>query len=159
MLGQKMKLGFWTVAAIAVAAVVTLLGAWGVYAATGRMGEPPVELAGSAWVLVQWESGADVSAPDTPAPGASITLLFEEDRLAGSAGCNRYFGGYEVEGEELSVGMIGSTMMACAPEVMEMEARYLAALGATESFRLQDGQLVLHSAAATLTFQADAAAE
>ena len=49
-----------------------------------------------------------------------------EDRIAGKSGCNQYMGSV-TEGEmpgDLTVGLLAGTMMACPPEIMELEDRY-----------------------------------
>ena len=76
--------------------------------------------AGPEWVLRSLDH-------DEPAPGEpEITLLFEDNRIAGGSGCNRYMGSV-TEGDmpgDLTVGLLAGTMMACPPEVMELEDRY-----------------------------------
>src|SRR3712207_7166462 len=49
---------------------------------------------------------------DLPA-GVPATLEFEEERLSGSAFCNRYTAGHRLAGRSLTVDGIGTTMMAC----------------------------------------------
>ena len=76
--------------------------------------------AGPEWVLRNLDR-------DEPAPGEpEITLLFEEDRIAGKSGCNQYMGKV-TEGDlpgDLTVGLLAGTMMACPPEIMDLEDRY-----------------------------------
>ena len=51
-----------------------------------------------------------------------ITAEFKsaEGQVGGSAGCNNYFGGYEINNNELTINPpIGSTMMACPEPIME----------------------------------------
>lgn len=60
-----------------------------------------------------------------------VTLLFDaEGRMYGRGGCNRYNGGYTLEGERLSISPnVAATMMACvAPAVMEQEHAYFQSL-------------------------------
>ncbi len=76
--------------------------------------------AGPEWVLRNLDRNEP--APDEP----EITLLFEEDRIAGKSGCNQYMGSV-TEGQmpgDLTVGLLAGTMMACPPEIMELEDRY-----------------------------------
>jgi heat shock protein HslJ len=70
------------------------------------------------------------------------TLSFDgSQRVSGSTGCNRYTAGVTLTGSEIRVGDPASTRMACAPAVMAQEQRFLAALTAVRSHRL-DGDAV-----------------
>jgi len=60
--------------------------------------------------------------------GTTITAKFTDDsKITGSAGCNHYGGEYLLDGANLSISSLFSTLMYCTePEgVMEQEARYL----------------------------------
>lgn len=98
-------------------------------------GEPP--LVGSHWRAERID-GEPVLADATP------TLAFvESDRVAGSGGCNRFFGGVTFsDGGRLKFGALASTKMACAPPVLDQEQRFLDALAASTHYRV-DGALVL----------------
>ena len=64
--------------------------------------------------------------------------------MTGSAGCNSYFGEYEVTTNRLSIpGPIAATEMACLePEgVMEQETLYLAILKSADSYQIQGNEL------------------
>jgi heat shock protein HslJ len=95
---------------------------------------------GGEWELTEL---AGQPAP-TGGGGRRATLRFESDtaRVAGFAGCNRYFGTYTVDGTALRFGPIGMTRMACA-EGMELEQQLGAALEATRSYTLNANQLSL----------------
>lgn len=96
--------------------------------------------AGAEWELIELAG--------QPAPagvgGRRATIRFEPDtaRVAGFAGCNRYFGTYTVDGTALRFGAIGMTRMACA-EGMGLEQQLGAALEATRSYTLNANQLTL----------------
>lgn len=86
---------------------------------------------------------------------AQSTLEFTpEGRIAGRGGCNRYGGSVKVSGASLLIDQVFSTKMACAPALMDQETRYLAALQAVRSFRMDGSKLVLVDAtgAARLRF-------
>lgn len=59
-------------------------------------------------------------------PDGVPTLELEMDgkRVSGFAGCNRYFGTFELAGQQLSFSPMGSTRMAC-PSTMQLESRFL----------------------------------
>lgn len=52
-----------------------------------------------------------------PPPGVEATLLVEEGRISGSAGCNEYTGPVEMTGTSLRVGNLSITERACVDAV------------------------------------------
>ena len=73
-------------------------------------------------------------------------MQYKDGRLAGSAGCNRYFAGAK-EGDmpgDLVIASVGSTRKMCAPEEMAIETRYLKKLKNVNKFGFLYGQLMLH---------------
>ena len=91
----------------------------------------------------------------SPAPlGAGArraTVRFDADtaRVAGFAGCNRYFGTYTLEGAALRFGGIGMTKMACA-QGMALEQQLAAALDATRRYKVGERELTLLNDAGTV---------
>jgi heat shock protein HslJ len=114
-------------------------------AACGSQPEPE-GLDGTSWVLRALH-GQD------PAPGTTLTLVFEGDAFYGYAGCNAYGqlaageggmgGGYATAGKSLSFPEVAVGEVDCpAPSgVMEQEAAYLEALRSADAFRLAGDQL------------------
>jgi heat shock protein HslJ len=76
-------------------------------------------------------------------PGTQITVEFRAGQVAGSAGCNRYFGSYQLDANNLTLGPLGTTMMVCETDVGGQERLYLAALEKVASYRIVDGLLEL----------------
>jgi len=73
-----------------------------------------------------------------------VTLTFDkENRVAGQAPCNRYFGSNEAELPDFRMGPIGSTRMAC--EHLELEGTYFAALMAMRTAEISENKLILRS--------------
>lgn len=73
----------------------------------------------------------------------SLTLN-REGRVLGHAGCNSWFGHYQLNGNQLQIERIAATRKLCAPALMEQENRYLAALPNTVRWDFSDtGQLQL----------------
>ena len=105
-------------------------------------GSSPLE--GSTWVLGSY-MGAEGSMV-TALPDIEATATFLDGQVSGMGSCNRYFGSYEVDGSSLSFSPLGSTMMACQPEVMEQEAAFLAAMGSSVAFEISNDQLLLQDA-------------
>jgi heat shock protein HslJ/membrane-bound inhibitor of C-type lysozyme len=100
-----------------------------------------LELGQTEWLL---EDINDTGIIDN----SHLTLSFDEkeNRLYGSAGCNRYFGNYTINGHDLKIHpALGATMMACVAEaMMNQERRYMDLLPTmTEAVITRDGFLVL----------------
>lgn len=86
--------------------------------------------------------------------GAEITAQFDGTRVAGKAGCNRYFGGYSLNGSALMFKGMGSTRMACAEAIMQAEQAFLKALAAATSYTVNGNTLTIAYDGGTLVFQA-----
>ncbi|MGQ0532626.1 MAG: META domain-containing protein [Caulobacteraceae bacterium] len=123
-------------AAMAIVACVS-----GLVAAACASNAPTAILADTRWTVA--------SLNGEPVAEAVSTIEFSGDRISGSGGCNRYFGGYEVTGAEtLVIRGIGSTEMACEPaEIMTREQGYFTALNAVRSYRRDGDQLTLSAVA------------
>lgn len=92
----------------------------------------PPSLDGTAWVL----NGND-----------AVILQFEQGRVSGSDGCNRFNGPYLSRGTSLTIGPpLAATKMACAPLLLQQAARFNQALAATRFFRREGAQLRLLAA-------------
>lgn len=108
---------------------------------------PQTELSGTRWTVATL-GGHSLSAN---AP----TIEFEQDRIAGTGGCNRYFGEYDADASAISIRQIGSTEMACEPAIMTREAEFFAALNAARTYsRLGDTLLINDGAGGTITLRA-----
>ena len=88
-----------------------------------------------------------------PIEGTTLTAIFSEDaRVAGSAGCNRYFGRADAETGRMRVGPLGSTLMACeANGVMTQEQRFLELPQSASSYSVIGDQLRLGPSRGTVT--------
>jgi uncharacterized lipoprotein YbaY/heat shock protein HslJ len=96
-------------------------------------------LEGVTWQLTEYLDQAGVATtPATPA-----TLTFAEGRIGGNAGCNSFSGDYTVDGQQLTVGQVASTMMACAEPAMDQEQALFANLGQVVAYEVVEGQLRL----------------
>jgi heat shock protein HslJ len=69
-----------------------------------------------------------------------ITLTFSENnRLAGSSGCNRYMGSFKVTGKQFEIkSPLASTRMACPEALMRREKQFLEALSAAKSYQINN---------------------
>jgi heat shock protein HslJ len=100
------------------------------------------ELLGTRWALVHL-GGEPVSLPDG-AQEPFLALESAESRAVGYGGCNRFTGGYELSGQDLSFKQMASTRMAC-PD-MQTESAFMKALDATARWQISGAQLDLFSA-------------
>jgi heat shock protein HslJ len=99
---------------------------------------------GTLWTLVSYID--DEGSLSTVPAGTTITAEFQAGKLVGDAGCNAYSGAYEVEGDRLTLGPLGATMMSCGSTADLHERAYLAALETASSYEILDGQLQLADA-------------
>ena len=53
--------------------------------------------------------------------GSTITVTFTEDSLSANAGCNTLRGGASIDGDELVVSQLASTMKACEEPLMAQD--------------------------------------
>lgn len=101
-------------------------------------GGPPRDLTVREWVVESIDGRGVVDNSRT-------TLVFDPRRqISGRAGCNRYTGSLQIQGGRLEARSLTSTRMICVPALMDQEARFLKALDAASTWRLQpDGSLLL----------------
>ena len=73
-----------------------------------------------------------------------VFLAFETaDKVAGFAGCNRFFGAFDQSGDRLTMGPLATTRMACEPEISKREKKFLELLEKARLFELTDGEIAL----------------
>ncbi|MEO3472272.1 META domain-containing protein [Roseomonas sp. CAU 1739] len=71
-------------------------------------------------------------------------ITFTDEHTAhGSSGCNRFMGGFTLEGATLQFDPVAGTRMACEPPLMEREQRFHAALEAVRGWRMDGAALLL----------------
>ncbi len=96
------------------------------------------DLENQKWVLL--ELGRDQPLPED----IEISLVFQNDRVSGSSGCNGYFAGVVGPNPgELAFNGMGATRMACPEPVMDLERRYLKALAGASGYTFLAGRLAL----------------
>lgn len=94
-------------------------------AAVDHAPPPTAELLDTRWKLIAIENQPIVTKP--PPDEAHLMLGSSDNTVAGYSGCNRFSGGFTLEGEALSFGPLLSTERACI-DSMDLEAHYLQAL-------------------------------
>jgi len=101
---------------------------------------PPGQLAGTNWSFVS--IGGVTVAEDRP-----TSLAFDGERMSGSAGCNRFSGGYESDGKTLTAGPLMATKMACPGAGMTQEGAFFQLMRGPVSLDFPaDGTLILTGA-------------
>jgi heat shock protein HslJ len=105
---------------------------------------PPPRLEGVQWEVTGYNNGRQ--AVVSPKIGTRLTLAFQDGRVSGSSGCNRFHGEFKVEGNALKVGPLATTRMACEDEVMTQERQFLQALESATTWKIVRGMLDVHRA-------------
>jgi len=106
-------------------------------------------LPGTRWVVTGFT--LDGAGGVLPA-GVRLTVDFGTDGgIGGTAGCNSYFATLTLTEEGIAVTGIGSTEMACEPEIMDRESRFLTALGRAVTVTRDGDRLTLASADGSAT--------
>jgi heat shock protein HslJ len=101
----------------------------------------PMSLEGPTWVLDQKASNLEAIAPEYV-----VTATFDDGRLSGSSGCNRYNTTYTVRGSRLRVSRnIASTLIACNQDASNVESSYLARLPTARTFSIRRDRLTVQT--------------
>jgi heat shock protein HslJ len=83
-----------------------------------------------------------------------VTARFEAGRVSGFSGCNRFTGGYTLDGDSVVVGPLAGTMMACSDPQMAIEKTFLSGLTGALRKAISGDRLTLTSASGdVLAFQ------
>ena len=98
------------------------------------------DLEGTSWSVDELVIEGTLTAP---IENSVITAQFLDGSVSGIASCNNYFGPYETDGDEIAFGPLGTTLMACNPELGPRETAYLARLSAANRFELDRNSLTL----------------
>ena len=93
----------------------------------------------------------------TLADDVELFVQFETDgEVAGFAGCNRFFGSYELTENTIKIGPLGTTRMACPPDVTAFEFSFIEALQAAATVARADTRIALRSDKGPTTVRFDA---
>jgi heat shock protein HslJ len=94
------------------------------------------DLAGTSWEVIGYNNGKQ--AVTSLLAGTTLTAEFGKDgNLSGNSGCNTYNGTYTVTGDQIKIGPLATTRMACPQEIMDQETQYLAALQSAATYRVE----------------------
>ncbi len=103
-------------------------------------------LDGTSWALASLPAADPPSVPNASPAARGASARFEDGRIAGSDGCNRYSASYTETGSTIEIDpRMVSTRMACPPEVMERAAAFTSALTRARRFEIDADRLELRS--------------
>jgi heat shock protein HslJ len=94
------------------------------------------DLGGTSWDVIGYNNGKQ--AVTSVLAGTTLTADFGKDgKLSGNSGCNTYNGTYTTTGNQIKIGPLATTRMACPQEIMDQETQYLAALQSADKYRIE----------------------
>lgn len=117
----------------------------------GCGGDPERLLQGVTWNITHIDN-----QPASNNANAHLQFL-ANNKIAGSSGCNRFFGKYTLTGETLTFEDIGSTRMACSSELMAQEKSLFQVLASVRGFSFDTAdvqRLRLHADAMDVRLEA-----
>lgn len=97
---------------------------------------PGTTLLNTRWQLVYLGDEPVTANPDHPAPHLRLT---DQQEARGNGGCNRFNGNFTHQNDQLTLGPLTATEMACP--ALETEQHYMDALASSHRYRL-DGELL-----------------
>ena len=98
-------------------------------------GQPDIN---GAWTVTS-VAGEQIALPDSLAEATPyIEFNAENGRVHGYTGCNIMNGTYTLDGSDLSLGQMATTMMAGPQELMELESKVLDAVNGAASVQQTD---------------------
>ena len=88
---------------------------------------------------------ASLGGTETPASIATTLVIAADGKVSGRGGCNGFGGNATIQGRVIRFSRMVSTMMACEPDKMAQEQRFLKALERVHrwSFQRRSGRLAL----------------
>lgn len=103
---------------------------------------PPPKDEGKTWKLAAFGQPDDLTLVPVDI-SATLTMDLLEKKFFGNGGCNRYSGVIFSGEGGLRFGEIMSTKMACPGEAMAIENNFLTMLPTVNTYRVEEGQLIL----------------
>ena len=99
---------------------------------------PADPLGGTAWELMAYRKSR-------PIAGTSTTAVFENGLVHGTAGCNSYSGAYQVDADQITIGPLAITEMACLEPagLMDQEMLFMEYMSTVRTVKFVDDQLQL----------------
>ncbi len=102
----------------------------------------PAEAIQGQWEVTSYYAGTAVTSV---LGGVSLTAEFNSDgTVSGNTGCNTFNGPYEIDGENITIGPLTTTLAACGTmELDQQQSDYLNALALARTFEVAAGRLDL----------------
>lgn len=100
------------------------------------------------WQLV---SGSVDGVAVQPEANNPLTIDFDGESFSGHAGCNSYSGSFTQDGNEIELGEIAITQMAC--ESLDLETLFTAALSNVDTASVDGEELTLSGPNSELVFE------
>ena len=102
----------------------------------------PTQAIHGEWEVVSYYDGG--TAITSVLGGVTMTAEFQDGTVSGTTGCNSYNGPYEIDGQNITIGPLSSTLAACpTPELDKQQTDYLAALELARTFQVTGDRLDL----------------
>ncbi|MGF1568355.1 MAG: META domain-containing protein, partial [Nodosilinea sp.] len=105
------------------------------------MNSPSLE--GPLWGLTHYIVGAGQMAEAESYSTRHPSIQFANGQISGNGTCNRFFGSYKLESNNLIIQPGGSTLMAGPPAAMAQEQAFMAALGKVSRYAIVAAKLHL----------------
>jgi heat shock protein HslJ len=118
-----------------------------------KQAAPPPGVEDAGIEGIQWyltEVGGLPVLPTADDKQPHILLDSSQKQATGFAGCNHFFGRYELDGSSLTFGPMGATRMACPDLETGLETSVFETLGNTRKWKKADGALLLLNGDAVL---------
>jgi heat shock protein HslJ len=91
------------------------------------------------------------------AADTDLYVQFEPDgKLGGYAGCNRFFGNYQLSGNTISIEPLGMTRKACPSQIMSFEISFIEALQSAKTVARAETRIALRNDQGQATSRFDA---
>ena len=98
--------------------------------------EGPYPVEGVQWAL-------NTMSGEAVPEGVEVSLFLSGGEVVGNAGCNSYFGSYEISAQSLTFpNAFGTTQMFCEGPAQETEDAYLPLLQSTAGWTVDDGGML-----------------
>lgn len=103
----------------------------------GRKSNDVATLQNTNWELIEMEGQVISRAKDAD----NYTMLLTDDnKINGVGDCNRYFGGFEVNNNTMTVGALASTRMMCPNQAQENA--FIKMLSTVNNYKI-DGRILM----------------